>query len=82
MKTPVAVFRQALISRLGIIAIGTVFNLLIPDHKPDAFKLGASPQKLGDYIIEFFLGGFSRWDAQHFINIAVNGYSQGQVLLV
>jgi len=75
MKPPVAVFQQALISRLGIIAIGTVLNLVIPDHKPDAFQLGVKPEKVGDYFVEFFLGGFSRWDAQHFINVAMHGYS-------
>ena len=50
--------------------------LVIPDHKPDLASTDAvKPEKVGDYFVEFFLGGFSRWDAQHDINFAMHGYS-------
>jgi hypothetical protein len=66
----VSQFRHVFFIRKGLTII-----LVIPDHKPDAFQLGIKPEKVGDYFVEFFFGGFSRWDAQHFINVAMNGYS-------
>ncbi|NWV23291.1 PIGV mannosyltransferase, partial [Origma solitaria] len=52
-----------------------VFNLLIPDHRADAF----SPPRLGqqgpwDALLERLLGGLGRWDAEHFLFIAERGY--------
>lgn len=52
-----------------------LFNLLIPDHAADAF----SPPRLSDpgfldQLLEWFLGGLSRWDAEHFLFIAEHGY--------
>ncbi|NWR79952.1 PIGV mannosyltransferase, partial [Centropus unirufus] len=52
-----------------------LFNLLIPDHAADAF----SPPRLSepgpwDALLEQLLGGLSRWDAEHFLFIAEQGY--------
>ncbi|NWW50852.1 PIGV mannosyltransferase, partial [Pedionomus torquatus] len=52
-----------------------LFNLLIPDHAADAF----SPPRLlepdpWDLLVEWLLGGLSRWDAEHFLFIAEQGY--------
>ncbi|NXC30301.1 PIGV mannosyltransferase, partial [Campylorhamphus procurvoides] len=52
-----------------------VFNLLIPDHAADAF----SPPRLSepspwDVLVEWLLGGLSRWDAEHFLFISEHGY--------
>ncbi|KAF7242433.1 GPI mannosyltransferase 2 [Varanus komodoensis] len=52
-----------------------LFNLLIPDHAADAF----SPPRLSkpgscDRLVEWLLGGLSRWDAEHFLFIAEHGY--------
>lgn len=51
------------------------FNLLVPDHAADAF----SPPRLTepsccDWLVERFLGGLSRWDAEHFLFVAEHGY--------
>lgn len=52
-----------------------LFNLLIRDHAADAF----SPPRLSesglcDWLVEWLLGGLSRWDAEHFLFIAEHGY--------
>ncbi|KAJ1176187.1 hypothetical protein NDU88_001470 [Pleurodeles waltl] len=52
-----------------------LFNAIIPDHAADAF----SPPRLcepglGDHLVEWLLGGFTRWDAEHFLFIAEHGY--------
>ncbi|XP_059810663.1 palmitoyltransferase ZDHHC18-A [Hypanus sabinus] len=65
----------ALLSRILAIFFQIVFNSLIPDHRADAFRVPPlhSPST-GDELLEFLLGGFSRWDAQHFLFIAEFGY--------
>ncbi|XP_041069305.1 palmitoyltransferase ZDHHC18-A [Carcharodon carcharias] len=65
----------ALCSRILTVLFQMVFNSLIPDHRADAFQ---APQlhslSIGDALLEIVLGGFSRWDAQHFLFIAEFGY--------
>ncbi|KAH0631185.1 hypothetical protein JD844_005382 [Phrynosoma platyrhinos] len=56
-------------------SLQALFNILIPDHTADAF----SPPRLsqsgfGDRLLEWLLGGLSRWDAEHFLFIAEHGY--------
>ncbi|XP_062889624.1 palmitoyltransferase ZDHHC18-A [Mobula hypostoma] len=65
----------ALLSRILAIFFQIVFNSLIPDHRADAFRVPPlhSPST-GDVLLEFLLGGFSCWDAQHFLFIAEFGY--------
>ncbi|NWU82858.1 PIGV mannosyltransferase, partial [Onychorhynchus coronatus] len=58
-----------------LLQASAVFNLLIPDHAADAF----SPPRLSepspwDVLVEWLLGGLSRWDAEHFLFIAERGY--------
>jgi len=57
-------FRKKKIKFLG--------NILIEDHKADAFD----PPRVGKKheLIELFLNGFRRWDGIHFLNIATYGY--------
>ncbi|NXN37896.1 PIGV mannosyltransferase, partial [Rhinoptilus africanus] len=52
-----------------------LFNLLIPDHAADAFSPPRLPEPgLWDLLVEWLLGGLSRWDAEHFLFIAERGY--------
>ena len=61
------------------------FNHLIPDHQSDGFQ---SPYKLIipsnstllDRIVDFTLGGFSRWDGQYFLHISTLGYTHENCL--
>lgn len=43
---------------------------MIEDHKADAFD----PPKSSNAAVDFFLNGFSNWDAKHFLHIAQHGY--------
>lgn len=43
---------------------------MIEDHKADAFN----PPKSHNTAVNFFLNGFSNWDAKHFLHIAQHGY--------
>ncbi|NXU58920.1 PIGV mannosyltransferase, partial [Turnix velox] len=52
-----------------------LFNLLIPDHAADAFSPPRLPEPgPWDLLLEQLLGGLSRWDAEHFLFIAQQGY--------
>nr|XP_028594568.1 GPI mannosyltransferase 2 isoform X1 [Podarcis muralis]XP_028594569.1 GPI mannosyltransferase 2 isoform X1 [Podarcis muralis] len=69
------VVRFAVLCRVLTLFLQALFNLLIPDHAADAF----SPPRLSEYgfcdwILEWLLGGLSRWDAEHFLFIAEHGY--------
>ncbi|NXK86006.1 PIGV mannosyltransferase, partial [Formicarius rufipectus] len=51
------------------------FNLLLPDHAADAFSPPQLPEPSpGDVLVEWLLGGLSRWDAEHFLFISEHGY--------
>lgn len=65
----------ALLSRILAVFFQMVFNSLIPDHNADAFRMPRlhSPSN-GDVLLDILFGGFSRWDAQHFLFIAEFGY--------
>ncbi|KRY32550.1 GPI mannosyltransferase 2 [Trichinella spiralis] len=54
-----------------------LFNYLIVDHTADAFTTPdskASNQSITDNVINILFSGFSRWDSQHFLHIALKGY--------
>lgn len=74
--------RRALLSRLIIITFQFVANRLFPDHNPGVFASPIDPA-LGrplDTWIDYFLGGFRRWDAQYYLHIAEHGYSYENVM--
>ncbi|XP_062996545.1 GPI mannosyltransferase 2 isoform X2 [Elgaria multicarinata webbii] len=65
----------AVLCRAITLLLQALFNFLIPDHVADAF----SPPRLSesgfcDGLLEWLLGGLSRWDAEHFLFIAEHGY--------
>ncbi|XP_060640481.2 GPI mannosyltransferase 2 [Anolis sagrei] len=69
------VLQFALFCRAVTLLLQALFNILIPDHAADAF----SPPRwlesgFADQVLEWLLGGLSRWDAEHFLFIAEHGY--------
>lgn len=66
----------ALLTRICIILLQFVSNIVIPDLETDAFitpAINISKSIFDDYVFWIF-GGFLRWDAHHFMNVAVYGY--------
>lgn len=65
-------------SRLIVICLQFIFNILIPDHVHDAGVFIAPKDHLAsksyDWIVELLFGGFRRWDAAHYLFIAEHGY--------
>jgi len=69
-------FCQCLITRLAITLLSALSNLLISDHRSvDAFQLeGKAPVYVGDYLVSLLLDGHAKWDSEHFLDVALNGY--------
>lgn len=69
----------AIVSRIAILILQTIFNASIPDHCADAFKRPLnSAEKVGslwDKIIYFLFNGLTRWDGEYFLHIAKYGYT-------
>jgi len=68
----------AIHTRMFVIILQFVCNLVIPDHDAGAFKWNIDPKwepTVADRIIGFFLDGLVRWDSQHFLHIANHGYT-------
>ena len=73
----------AIITRLMIIFLQFIFNLLLPDHDADAFRSPQNPREkrsVFDYTVTLFFEGLVRWDAQYFIHIAKYGYTYENTL--
>ncbi|KAM4702369.1 GPI mannosyltransferase 2 isoform 1-T2 [Discoglossus pictus] len=69
------ILRFSLCCRGVTFLMQVLFNTFIPDHKADAFSPPRPPaSSYGDYLVEMLLGGFGRWDAEHFLFIAEHGY--------
>lgn len=65
-------------SRIAVILLQAVSNILIPDHDANVFISPEDPslkQTYADIVVNKFLGGLKRWDAQYFIHIAQYGYT-------
>ncbi|KAF4527201.1 hypothetical protein B566_EDAN006128 [Ephemera danica] len=70
--------RLALTSRVFIIALQCLSNIVLPDHDAGVFVSPLNPKdKFGicDRVVQFLLGGLVRWDAQYFLHIAKYGYT-------
>lgn len=76
----------AIVSRLLIILLQFISNILLPDHDAGAFTAPHPPPESGqniskcDVMIETFFNGFRRWDAEYFLHIAENGYTYENTL--
>lgn len=77
-----SIIQIAIISRICIIIIQFLSNILIPDHDAGVFQSPQSsvPKKSGDWIIQFVFGGLRRWDAEYFLHIAEYGYTYENTL--
>lgn len=70
-------------SRLFIILLQYISNLIIPDHDSGTFLVQIDPQQTSTYldqIIYHLFSGFLRWDAQYFLHILNYGYTYENVL--
>ncbi|XP_013183733.1 GPI mannosyltransferase 2 [Amyelois transitella] len=68
----------AFITRITVIFLQAISNLLIPDHDAKVFVSPEDPtlrKTYADSIVDMFLGGMKRWDAQYFIHNAQYGYT-------
>lgn len=77
---------MAVYSRLAILILQYVFNVLIPDHEAEDVFISPSVQdednnnSIVSPIIINILGGFLRWDAQYFLHIYRYGYTYENTL--
>ncbi|EFA04392.1 GPI mannosyltransferase-like [Tribolium castaneum] len=75
------ILKAALTSRFFLITIQYVSNLLIPDHEADAYTYPKNEDNgIFDKLVTHLLGGFVRWDAHHFMHIAIFGYTYEHTL--
>lgn len=73
----------AIITRIAILILQVIFNVLIPDHHADAFKTPldlAEKMSFWDRIITFLFNGLTRWDGEYFLHIARYGYTYENTL--
>mmetsp|Transcript_117029 Transcript_117029/g.342764 ORF Transcript_117029/g.342764 Transcript_117029/m.342764 type:complete len:440 (+) Transcript_117029:82-1401(+) len=58
----------ALLSRIVVVVLCVISDVLLPDHHPDASVM-RSPRQ-----VPWWLRAFTRWDAARFLHIAEHGY--------
>lgn len=77
-----SIIQIAVISRICILIIQFLSNILIPDHDAGVFQSpqSSAPKKTGDWIIQLVFGGLRRWDAEYFLHIAEYGYTYENTL--
>lgn len=77
------VTKIAIASRLILFCIQFISNNVIRDHAAEAF-ISPKPQDFNENFLEsflnFFFGGFRRWDAEYFLHIAEYGYTYEHTL--
>ncbi|XP_076646957.1 phosphatidylinositol glycan anchor biosynthesis class V [Halictus rubicundus] len=77
------IFWFAIISRITVLSLQFVFNILCSDHYADAFR---SPNDISesvslyDNIVTLLFDGITRWDGQYFIHITKYGYTYENIL--
>ncbi|XP_054004326.1 GPI mannosyltransferase 2 [Hylaeus anthracinus] len=77
------VFRFAIVSRITVLVLQFMFNLLCPDHHADAFRSpidSSESVSLFDNVVTYLFGGLTRWDGEYFIHIAKYGYTYENTL--
>lgn len=73
---------EVLRSRIFLILLQYIGNVLIADHEPEVFRFSRTKQDygIGDRVVFHILGGFLRWDAQYFVHISIYGYTYENTL--
>lgn len=81
-QTEICLVTLARNSRLFIIVLQYVSNIIIPDHAAQVFNYPKTETEYSfvDKIILHFLGGFLRWDGQYFMHIVLHGYTYENTL--
>ncbi|XP_034103987.1 GPI mannosyltransferase 2 [Drosophila albomicans] len=81
------VTKLALSSRLIVLAVQLVSNWVVPDHKPDVFRMPLPPEGYTkgplpwlDKLIVGCLNGLRHWDGEYFLHIANNLYTYENTL--
>ncbi|VDP19097.1 unnamed protein product [Soboliphyme baturini] len=63
-------------SNLVVWVLQALSNAFLPVHRADAFRtLTGAPRSAADAAIRASLVGFSRWDSQHLLHVALYGYT-------
>lgn len=77
-----SIIQIAVISRICIIIIQFLSNILIPDHDAGVFQSpeNSAQKKSVDWIIQLVFGGLRRWDAEYYLHIAEYGYTYENTL--
>lgn len=73
----------AVTSRLLIIILQFIFNIILPDHDARVFISPSDTTEeisVYDRAVDFLFSGFFRWDAQYFLHIAKYGYTYENIL--
>lgn len=78
------IWRLAVYSRLFVLVLQYLFNILIPDHQAQDVFISPSLQdndktNIG-HVVTYLFGGFLRWDAQYFLHIYRYGYTYENTL--
>lgn len=78
------IWRIATVSRLSVLIMQYLFNVLIPDHQAEDVFMSPSLEdqdmsNVGRTVFNF-LSGFLRWDAQYFLHIYRYGYTYENTL--
>nr|XP_033320849.1 GPI mannosyltransferase 2 [Megalopta genalis]XP_033320850.1 GPI mannosyltransferase 2 [Megalopta genalis]XP_033320851.1 GPI mannosyltransferase 2 [Megalopta genalis]XP_033320852.1 GPI mannosyltransferase 2 [Megalopta genalis]XP_033320853.1 GPI mannosyltransferase 2 [Megalopta genalis] len=77
------IFWFAVTSRITVLSLQFIFNILCPDHYADAFRSPRDKSErvsVYDNIITLLFNGLTRWDGQYFIHIAKYGYTYENTL--
>ncbi|XP_058447621.1 GPI mannosyltransferase 2 [Malaya genurostris] len=79
----ISIIFLALLSRLFVILVQIISNILVPDHEAGVFIAPRDPELSPakfDGLVSVLFGGLHRWDAQYFLHIAEYGYTYENTL--
>ena len=83
-RIPRNVIAISLGSRVLVLILQLVFNLVVPDHKSrDAFRTSVKSQEsmLDNLIVDHLFEGMNHWDGQYYTHIAKYGYDSEDKLV-
>lgn len=75
-KAEVEALKICVLSRMGLFFLAILFDWTLADHKADAYQHQWKIEhgNLADQLIGLLASPFTKWDAQHFIALAMNGH--------